>query len=35
MKALVVGGTRPTGPLIVNGLIDRNHTVTILAHRAP
>lgn len=27
--ALVVGGTGPTGPFIVNGLIDRGYTVTI------
>lgn len=26
---LVIGGTGPTGPLIVNGLVDRGHTVTI------
>lgn len=30
MKILVIGGTGPTGPHIVNGLIDRGHTVTIL-----
>ena len=30
MKVLVIGGTGPTGPHIVNGLIDRGHTVTIL-----
>ena len=28
--ALVIGGTGPTGPHIVNGLIDRNYDVTIL-----
>ena len=28
--ALVVGGTGPTGPLVVNGLRDRGHDVTIL-----
>ena len=28
--ALVVGGTGPTGPFIVNGLIDRGYEVTIL-----
>ena len=27
--ALVVGGTGPTGPFIVNGLIDRGYEVTI------
>jgi nucleoside-diphosphate-sugar epimerase len=27
---LVIGGTGPTGPRIVNGLVDRGHTVTIL-----
>ena len=32
MKALVVGGTGPTGPFIVNGLIERGYQVTIL-HR--
>ncbi len=30
MHILVIGGTGPTGPLIVNGLVDRGHTVTIL-----
>lgn len=30
MDILVIGGTGPTGPLIVNGLVDRGHTVTIL-----
>ena len=30
MKTLIIGGTGPTGPLIVNGLVDRGHTVTIL-----
>lgn len=30
MKVLVIGGTGPTGPHIVNGLVDRGHTVTIL-----
>jgi nucleoside-diphosphate-sugar epimerase len=29
MKALVVGGTGPTGPLIVQGLLDRDYAVTI------
>ncbi len=28
--ALVIGGTGPTGPYIVNGLIDRGYTVTIV-----
>lgn len=28
--ALVIGGTGPTGPFTVNGLIDRNYAVTIL-----
>ena len=32
MKALVVGGTGPTGPFIVNGLIERGYDVTIF-HR--
>ncbi len=32
MKALVVGGTGPTGPFIVNGLIERGYAVTIF-HR--
>lgn len=32
MKALVVGGTGPTGPFIVNGLIERGYEVTIF-HR--
>lgn len=31
-KALVVGGTGPTGPFIVNGLLDRGYAVTIF-HR--
>ena len=30
MKTLVVGGTGPTGPAIVNGLLRRGHEVTIL-----
>ena len=30
MDILVIGGTGPTGPHIVNGLIERGHTVTIL-----
>ncbi|MGB5756743.1 MAG: hypothetical protein WBM50_07500 [Acidimicrobiales bacterium] len=29
-RALVIGGTGPTGPHIVNGLIERGHVVTIL-----
>lgn len=29
-KTLVIGGTGPTGPHVVNGLIDRGHRVTIL-----
>ncbi len=32
MKALVVGGTGPTGPFLVKGLQKRGYTVTIL-HR--
>ncbi|MBV1876540.1 MAG: hypothetical protein KUG79_02745 [Pseudomonadales bacterium] len=32
MKALVVGGTGPTGPYLVNGLIERGYEVAIL-HR--
>ena len=32
MKALVVGGTGPTGPLVVDGLLQRGYEVTIL-HR--
>jgi nucleoside-diphosphate-sugar epimerase len=32
MKALVVGGTGPTGPFIVNGLLQRGYEVTIF-HR--
>ena len=32
MKALVVGGTGPTGPLIVQGLMDKGYDVT-LYHR--
>lgn len=31
-KVLVIGGTGPTGPYIVNGLIERGHTVSVL-HR--
>ncbi|MCU1360147.1 MAG: NAD-dependent epimerase/dehydratase, partial [Ilumatobacteraceae bacterium] len=30
VTALVVGGTGPTGPAIVNGLLQRGHVVTIL-----
>ena len=30
MKALVIGGTGPSGPYIVNGLLARGHEVTIL-----
>ncbi len=30
MEILVIGGTGPSGPLIVNGLVARGHTVTIL-----
>ena len=29
-KALVIGGTGPTGPTVVNGLLQRNYDVTIL-----
>ncbi len=32
MNVLVIGGTGPTGPYVVNGLIERGHKVTIL-HR--
>jgi nucleoside-diphosphate-sugar epimerase len=32
MKALVVGGTGPTGPFLVNGLLERGYQVTIF-HR--
>ena len=32
MKALVVGGTGPTGPYIVNGLLERGYEVAIF-HR--
>jgi len=32
MKALVVGGTGPTGPYLVNGLLERGYEVTIF-HR--
>ena len=30
MQVLVIGGTGPTGPHLVNGLIDQGHTVTQL-----
>lgn len=30
MKVLVIGGTGPTGPFVVNGLVERGHEVTIL-----
>lgn len=30
MRTLVIGGTGPTGPHVVNGLIERGHEVTIL-----
>ena len=30
MDILVVGGTGPTGPFIVNGLVERGHRVTVL-----
>src|ERR1044071_5061514 len=30
MKALVIGGTGPSGPYIVNGLLERGFEVTIL-----
>ena len=32
MKALVIGGTGPTGPYLVNGLIEQDYDVTIM-HR--
>ena len=38
VKALVVGGTGPTGPHVVNGLLDRGFEVSILhtgAHESP
>lgn len=37
-RALVVGGTGPTGPHVVNGLIERGYSVSILhtgAHESP
>lgn len=30
MNTLLIGGTGPTGPFVVNGLIERGHKVTIL-----
>lgn len=30
MEILVIGGTGPTGPFIVNGLVERGHRVTLL-----
>jgi nucleoside-diphosphate-sugar epimerase len=30
MQTLVLGGTGPTGPLIVNGLLERGHQVTVM-----
>ncbi|NNL87227.1 MAG: NAD-dependent epimerase/dehydratase family protein [Myxococcales bacterium] len=30
MNILVIGGTGPTGPFIVNGLVERGHDVTVL-----
>lgn len=30
MDILVIGGTGPTGPFVVNGLVERGHEVTIL-----
>ncbi len=30
MRVLVIGGTGPTGPHVVNGLLERGHDVTIL-----
>ncbi len=30
MDVLVIGGTGPTGPFIVNGLVERGHRVTVL-----
>ena len=30
MKVLVIGGTGPTGPFIVHGLVERGHDVTLL-----
>ncbi|MFD2780555.1 hypothetical protein ACFS32_04775 [Novosphingobium pokkalii] len=30
MDVLVIGGTGQTGPLVIQGLVDRGHAVTIL-----
>ncbi|MEC7574243.1 MAG: epimerase, partial [Pseudomonadota bacterium] len=30
MKALLIGGTGPTGPHIIRGLLDRGYAVTML-----
>ena len=30
MKALVIGGTGPSGPFTVNGLLERGYEVTVL-----
>jgi hypothetical protein len=30
MKALVIGGTGPTGPFVVNGLLERGYRVSLL-----
>jgi nucleoside-diphosphate-sugar epimerase len=30
MKALVIGGTGPTGPYVVEGLLQRDYEVTIM-----
>lgn len=30
MKALIIGGTGPTGPHIIRGLLDRGYDVTML-----
>ena len=38
MKTLVIGGTGPTGPFVVNGLLEQGHDVTILnrgSHKSP
>ncbi len=38
MKTLVIGGTGPTGPFVVKGLLDKGHDVTILnrgSHQTP
>jgi len=34
MKALIIGGTGPTGPFIVNGLLERGYAVALHEGRA-